>query len=191
MLNEPRFSANAATDEYHPVSQLLHWLTALAVFATLPIAWVMVSMARENPRLGTLLMIHKSLGVTIFALVAFRIFWRALNPPPHLPWGLDPWESILAKVSHVLLYLILLAMPISGYILSSANNHQINVFDLFKLPLLPEDKPLAEAAEKVHLTLQWVLYALVALHIAATAWHICTKRDGILNRMLPKQLNAD
>ncbi|MEJ0093673.1 MAG: cytochrome b [Methylocella sp.] len=191
MVKQPRFSVSVPTEEYHHVSQWLHWLTALLVFAILPIAWVMTSMADDNPWVRTLFMIHKSLGVTIFVLVAFRIFWRALNPPPPLPWSLEPWESILAKVSHVLLYLILLAMPISGYILSSASDHPVNFFNLFKLPLLPEDKPLAKVAQNVHLALQWAVYALVGLHILATSWHIFVRRDGVLNRMLPKQINAE
>lgn len=190
MASVPQVSTYAM-DRYHYVSQWLHWITALLVFATLPIAWVMIALPHESPWVGTLVMIHKSLGVTIFALVVFRIFWRALNPAPPLPWSLEPWEAIAAKLSHVLLYVVLLVMPVSGYILSAASNHPVNYFNLFTLPSLPENKPLAKIAEQVHIWTQWAVYALIAIHILGTAYHIIVKRDGILDRMLPKQINAD
>ncbi len=180
-----------ALDRYHHVSQWLHWITAVLVLAILPIAWVMVSLPKDSPSVGTLVMIHKSLGVTIFVLAVFRIFWRALHPAPPLPWSMETWETISAKLSHFLLYFILLAMPVSGYILSAASNHPVNYFNLFTLPLLPEDKPLAKTAVAVHLAMQWAVYALIILHVLGTAWHIVVKRDGALNRMLPKQVNAD
>jgi cytochrome b561 len=168
MVAAARFST-PAIDRYNAISQSLHWITAILVLATLPIAWVMINMAPNNPWVGTLFMIHKSPGVTIFAVVAFRILWRGLNPAPPLPWTLDPWEAWAARISHVLLYLILLAMPISGYIYSAASNHPVKYFGLFTLPLLPEDKPLAEAAGEVHEALSWAVYALVGLHILGTA----------------------
>jgi cytochrome b561 len=191
MASVSGFSKDALLRQYHHGSQWLHWITALLVFATLPIAWVMLALPKENAWVGTLFMLHKSLGVTIFALAVCRIFWRALHPPPPLPWSLEPWEAIAAKISHLLLYFILLAMPISGYILSAASNHPVKYFDLFTLPLLPENKPLSKAAETAHLTLQWAVYAIIALHILGTAYHLIIKRDGALDRMLPKQINRD
>jgi cytochrome b561 len=189
-MTAARFSTSA-TDRYNGVAQWLHWITAILVLATLPVAWVMINMARDNPWLGTLYMIHKSLGVTIFAAVAFRIVWRGLNPAPPLPWTLEPWEAWAAKISHVLLYLILLTLPVSGYIMSAASKHPVEFFNLFTFPLLPENKPLVGAALEVHEASSWALYALLGLHILGTAWHLIVKRDGALGRMLPQQVNAD
>ncbi len=121
-----------------------------SVLATLPIAWVMINMAHDNPWLQTLFLIHKSLGVTIFAVVALRILWRGLHPAPPLSWTLEPWEAWFARISHFLLYLLLLTMPISGYITSAASNHPVNYFGLVTLPSLPLNKPLADAAGEVH-----------------------------------------
>ncbi len=186
-----RTHAASEGDHYHHVHQWTHWITALLMFAILPVAWVMISLPKESPWVGTMFMIHRSLGVTIFAVTAFRIVWRGLHPAPPLPWSLEPFEAVFARVSHFLLYLILLAMPISGFIASTASNHPVNYFNLFTLPGLPENKALAKAAGQVHDTTQWAVYVLVAAHILATAWHIVVKRDGLLNRMLPKQINAD
>lgn len=175
---------------YSGFAQALHWLTALLIFAILPVAWVMSEMAKDNPERGFAFMIHKSLGVTIFALVVARLLWRAVNPAPELPGHLARWEARGAKITHVLLYVVLLVMPVSGYITSAAANHPVNFFGLFTLPLLTENKELAEVAEDVHGAAQWALYALVALHVLATSWHVCVRRDGALHRMLPKQVNA-
>ena len=183
--------ATPTTDRYNNVSQALHWITAILVLAILPIAWVMTTMARDNPMVGTLFTIHKSLGVTIFVVVALRVLWRGIRPAPALPWTLESWEVWLARINHVLLYLVLIAMPVSGYITSAASNHPVRYFGLFTLPMLPENKPLAENAGEFHETLAWVVYFLVATHVLATAYHLIVKRDGILNRMLPKQVNAE
>jgi len=189
-MTAARFSTSA-TDRYNGVAQWLHWITAILVLATLPIAWVMINMARDDPWQQTLFLIHKSIGVTIFAIVAFRILWRGLNPAPPLPWTLEPWEAWTARISHVLLYLVLLGLPVSGYITSAASNHAVNYFGLLTLPSLPENKPLAHTAEEVHEVLSWALYALLGLHILGTAYHLIVKRDGALDRMLPRQVNAD
>ncbi|PNG25324.1 cytochrome b [Methylocella silvestris] len=191
MTDRAKFDADSLSGVYPPVLQALHWITALLVFAILPVAWVMIALPRESPWVGTMFMIHKSLGVTIFALAVVRLFWRAIEPPPPLPWSLEPWEALAAKISHALLYVILLAMPVSGFILSAASNHPVVYFNLFTLPALPENKPLAEAAEKLHVAGQWAVYAFVGLHILGTAWHLIVKRDAILDRMTPPQVNAD
>jgi cytochrome b561 len=183
--------STTATDRYDSVAQWLHWITAILVLATLPVAWVMINMAHDNRWLQTLFLIHKSLGVTIFAVVALRILWRGLHPAPPLSWTLEPWEAWFARSSHVLLYLLLLAMPISGYITSAASNHPVNYFGLVTLPSLPLNKPLADAAGEIHEISSWALYALIGVHVLGTAYHVILKRDGVLNRMLPEQINAD
>ena len=96
-----------------------------------------------------------------------------------------------AKLSHWLLYLILLVMPISGYVLSTASGHPVTFFGLFEFPSLPQNKLLAQLAVDIHLLTQWVVYALIALHILATTWHILLRRDAVLDRMLPEQRNAE
>ena len=173
---------------YNATAQALHWLTALLMFAVVPLAWVMVSMAKGDPSRGLLFTLHKSFGLTILVIVACRLAWRATHPAPPLPGGFERWSKAMAFVSHWLLYLILLGMPISGYILSSAARHPVSYFGLFTLPALPNDPALAGAAEWVHVGLgQWTVYGLVALHLLATAWHVAVRRDGVLGRMLPEQ----
>jgi cytochrome b561 len=161
------------------------------MFAVLPLAWVMVSVARDNPSRDALFTLHKSIGMTILALTIVRLVWRGANPVPAFPARLSRWETVPAKLSHWLLYLILLVMPISGYVLSTASGHPVTFFGLFEFPSLPQNKLLAQLAVDIHLLTQWVVYALIALHILATTWHILLRRDAVLDRMLPEQRNAE
>lgn len=196
MLDKSGFPASAnkgaEATEYSLVAQWAHWITALLIFAVVIIAWVMILEARDNPSRLILFTVHKALGVTVFAIVAFRILWRAANPAPPLPPRIAPWEAIFAKISHVLLYVLLLAMPISGFVFSQAAGRPVSFFYLFDLPvIIAENKDLSKLAETTHVWLQWALYALVVLHVLATVWHISVRRDGVLHRMLPRQINAE
>ena len=173
---------------YTLTAQAFHWLTAALMLCVVPLAWVMVNMAKTDASRGWVFTLHKSFGLTILALVAVRLAWRATHPAPALPAHLARWERAMALASHWMLYLILLGMPISGYILSSAAQYPVTYFGLFTLPGLPKNAALANAADWVHVGLgQWLVYGLVALHVLATAWHVAVRRDGVLNRMLPEQ----
>lgn len=176
---------------YTGVAQGLHWVSTLLVFAILPLAWAMTLAAKDNPNRDALFMWHKSIGVTIFLVVVARLVWRAMHPAPALPASMMRWEAILTKLSHWLLYAVLLVMPVSGYILTAARGRAVPFFGLVDLPALAEDKNLHKFAEQVHLATQWAVYALIALHIGAVVWHIVMRRDGILERMLPALRNAE
>ena len=93
----------------------------------------------------------------------------------------------MKTASHLLLYAVLIAMPISGYLISADGVHSFAYFGLFTVPHLPKIDWLAALGERIHLVGQWAAYGLIALHLAATAWHVAVRRDGILNRMLPPQ----
>lgn len=177
----------ATNPRYTLTAQALHWLVAALMFAVLPLAWVMVAMPRDAPSRGLLFTLHKSIGLTILALAAIRLFWRAAHPAPPLPGRLVKWERVSALASHWLLYLILLGMPVSGYLLSASAGRPVTYFGLFTLPGMAKNDALHDAAEWMHaITGQWAVYALVLLHIAATAWHVAVRRDGVLERMLPE-----
>jgi cytochrome b561 len=185
-------SQGAEAPAYGPVAQWAHWITALLIFAAIVIAWIMIEASRDNPSRLVLFTIHKALGVTIFAIAAFRILWRAANPAPPFPSRVARWEGVFAKISHALLYVVLVGMPLSGFIDSQAGGHAVSFFYLFDLPaIIPQNKTLSKLGETAHDWLQWPLYALIILHILATVWHINIRRDGVLLRMLPKQINAE
>ncbi len=172
---------------YSASMQALHWVIALLMFSVLPLAWAMVEIPRGQPGRDTVYMLHKSIGITILVLAAIRLIIRASRPIPPEPAGTPRWMAVSAIASHWLLYVILFAMPISGYVLSAAGPNGVSYFGLFDLPQLPQSKILSGNALWVHLTLQWAVYALIAVHVLATAWHVVVRRDGLLARELPYQ----
>lgn len=188
MAVETLHPSRPVVHRYTGLAQLLHWVTAAVMFAILPIAWVMTALPEKDHRTFTLYPLHESLGITIFALVAVRLVWRALHPPPPLPD--EPRAVELAgKASHWLLYLVMISMPISGWVMATAGGYHPTWFGL-PLPALAKNPPLAKLAASAHATGQWAVYALIVLHIAATAWHLWARRDAVLDRMLPVQTKA-
>ena len=181
----PAFDAPGG--RYTATAQALHWVVAGLMLAAVAVAWTMVLRGANDPQREAWYTLHKSIGLTILALVAVRLAWRATHPAPPLPPRMAAWERGLAWLSHWLLYAILLVMPISGYLLSSAGGHTTYWFWLFAVPDVPRSNDLARTAVQVHLAGQWAVYALFVLHLAGTAWHVAVRRDGALDRMLPAQ----
>ena len=180
-------AAPGTTVRYTAAAQWLHWISAALMAAVLVLAWVMESLPNGDASRATALMLHKSVGLTILALTAARLVWRAIHPPPPATrWA--AWESAAAIASHWLLYVALLAMPLSGYLMSAGHGRAIPYFGLFEVPLLtPATEAIWQIGSTAHAIGQWAIYGLVALHIAAAVWHVAIRRDGTLDRMLPEQ----
>ena len=179
------YTTASGMPRYNPVSQALHWLSALFIFAVLPLAWVAISLPNSELK-GTMFVLHKSVGLTIFALVAVRIIWRMIRPAPADPQAPKALE-IIARINHWLLYAIFLIMPLSGYLLSALSGRSTPYFWLFTVPGFEKNEALAKTFQAVHVFGQFAVYLLVALHIAGTVWHLVIRRDGLLERMLPVQ----
>lgn len=163
----------------------LHWLIALLVFAGWGLGMYMHDLP-ASPTKVELVSWHKWIGVTVFLLALARAAWRATHAPPPLPGTTAPWQARAARASHLLFYVLLLAMPLSGWLMSSAKGFQTVWFGVVPIPdLLEKNKALGELLEEVHETLAWTLAALVALHVAAALKHHFVDRDGVLRRMLP------
>ena len=178
------------TTRYTATAQWLHWVTALLILATIPIAWQMIEMKPGIPERAAYFAAHKSIGVTVLLLAAARLIWRRRHSAPPFPPSTPRWVARAAKANHVLLYCVLLAMPVSGYLQSATNGHPVNYFGLFELPLLPQDEAVSRTFLAIHRIGQWPLYALIVLHVLGAAWHVVMLRDGSLDRMLPPQTGA-
>lgn len=170
---------------YGLVAVAMHWLVAAAVFGMFGLGLWMTGLTYYDPwyRLGPWW--HKGIGTVLLALVLARLAWRAAGPrPAHLP-GHRPWERRTAAVTHGLAYLLLLALPVSGYLISTADGRGLEVFDWFVVPALPAFVDNQEdVAGTVHLGLAWALIALAALHALGAFKHHFNDRDRTLLRML-------
>lgn len=173
------------TPRYTRTALLLHWLLALMILAALGWGLYMVEL-RLSPWKLKAYAWHKWLGVTIFLLVLVRLGWRLTHAPPPLPATLPAWQRALAGISHALLYLLMLAMPLTGWLMSSAKGFQTVYFGVLPIPdLLDKNKILGDALASAHAALAWLLIALLALHVAAALKHHFIDRDDVLRRMLP------
>lgn len=163
----------------------LHWLVAVLILAALPLGLTMTEMPLSPQKLKFYSW-HKWLGVTVFLLVLLRLVWRATHRPPPLPASLPAWQRQAASATHWLLYALMLTIPLSGWLMSSAKGFQTVYLGLIPIPdLLAKDESLGEILATVHAVLAYSLMVLLTVHVAAAVKHHWVDRDDVLTRMLP------
>lgn len=168
---------------YHAAAKTLHWLTAVAVLGLLGIGLWMTGLPIGLLKLQVYNW-HKWIGLTVLALTVLRLLWRWRHPPPALPDTVTRWERALAPVGHWVLLMLLVAMPVSGWLMSSAAGVNVAWFGVLPLPdLVPPNTNLFEALRTAHFLLSRTLIVVVALHVAAVLHHDVLRRDGIFRRM--------
>ncbi|HLX28175.1 MAG TPA: cytochrome b [Casimicrobiaceae bacterium] len=172
------------SDAYNRGAIALHWLTAALVVTNLLLGLSMVALP-ISPRKLHWYLFHKSIGITIFLLTSLRVAWRAVHPhPPPVP--MPRWQRRSAAISHALLYVLLFAIPISGWLYSSATGVQVVYLGVLPLPdLVAKDRALGDALRIVHVSFNASLFAVLVVHVAAAVKHHVIDRDVVLSRMLP------
>ena len=176
----------ANVDRWGGMSQLLHW-TIVALILVMAALGLTMTELPNSPFKIRLYNLHKSIGLTIFAIVMLRVLWRAWAGTPTVIATIPRWQHRLAESTHVLLYVLLFALPISGWLLNSYAGFPLKWFGLFRLPpLAGRDDGLHDLAEEVHEWLFWVLAMLALGHACAAVYHHLFQRDATLSRMLPK-----
>jgi len=170
---------------YGPISRALHWLVGLAVICMLIVGSLMESIADKAIR-GQVFGLHKSMGITVMGIMIVFALWSLFNRKPKLPKGTPTWEHHLARTVHLLLYALIIAMPLSGWIMSTASNHIPNYFGLFKIPFpgIGQDKALAEFMETSHYILAWSITIILTLHVLGALKHHFIYKNNIVRRML-------
>jgi len=175
----------STSPRYTRVAITLHWLIAAAIFSTFLLAQYMTQLQLSPVKLK-LYSYHKWIGVTIFLLVLVRLVWRLSHRPPAPPVTMPAWQHTAATTAHFLLYVFTLAIPISGWLMSSASGFQVVYLGQIPVPdLVAKNKQLAEQLKQVHEALNWLMLGVVVLHVAAALKHHLVDRDDVLQRMLP------
>ncbi len=168
---------------YGVTTRLLHGLLAVLILAMYTLALLIDQYAEDDPNRGYVISLHASTGMLTLLIAITLLIWRWYNPKPSLAL-LPLWQQRLARLTHGLLYLCIIAQPSSGLIMTLASGHALKFYGLPILPSLPEKKSLAGAAAGVHSILPWLLLLLLGLHIGAALYHYFIMRDHILQRML-------
>lgn len=172
-------------EQWGTVSKALHWVVVLLI---LMMAWLGLRMGDmpNGPDKIASYALHKSVGISILALVLARLAWRWYAGAPHALPGTPRWQERIASLTHLALYALLLAMPLSGWILNSASGFPLQWFGLVNLPAIAgKDHDLHELAEDIHEWLFWAMVTLAVLHAAAAFYHHLFLHDATLARMLP------
>lgn len=169
---------------YTKTTIFLHWLVAIGLFMAIGLGFYMVDLPLSPQKLK-IYSWHKWLGVTIFLLVIIRLTWRLTHPVPALP-KMPHWEKIIAKLVHFLLYFLMLAIPLSGWLMSSAAGFPVVFLGMIPLPdLVAKNQELAAIFKQLHFILNLSLLSLVILHLIAALKHHFIAKDDILAQMLP------
>jgi cytochrome b561 len=168
----------------------LHWIIAAAIVLQILGGWQMEDL--KGPEKFAAFQTHKSLGLTILVLSIARLLWRIANPPPALPEGMKAWEKTAARVTHVGFYVLMIGIPIGGWVIISTSPYNIatNWWGLFEWPRLPlQDLPfrkeLNEAAKSGHSAAAWGVIGLLVLHVGAVLKHMFINDDNVAARMIP------
>ena len=179
-------SLRNSIDHWGAISKSLHWLIALLILGQGVLGLVMGEVGSRSTQFQ-LYGIHKSIGFTILALVLVRVLWRLYAGAPAPVAGMPRWQVLAAKAGHIGLYVLMFAVPMSGWVLSSAaGGYNQRFFGLFEVPsLVAENSALQEAAGETHEVLFWLLMLLAAVHVAAALYHHLFMHDATLRRMLP------
>jgi cytochrome b561 len=178
----PRESAER---RYDAVAQTFHWVIAALIVVQFALAKLAARLPLGMAKLA-LLARHKSFGMTILVLAALRLGWRLFHPPPPLPAAMPPTARTAARVMHAALYALLFAMPLTGWMMSSAKNYSVSWFGVFTWPnLIHPDEAAFKALRETHHVLGSLLLAVAILHVLAALKHHFWDRDDVLVRMLP------
>ena len=180
---------------YDNVAMTLHWLIAAAVIANIALGLYMGDLPRSDPMKFEIVQLHKSIGLTVLVLTLMRIAWRFMHPWIALPVEMPPLLRTAARVTHVLLYVLLLILPLSGWLMVSSSPKGLPTmyFGLFQWPHVwfladmtrESKKAIVGTFAETHEFLAWSMIVLASLHILGALYHQFVRRDGVLKRMLP------
>ncbi len=181
-------------EQYTVTAKALHWLIAALIFIQFPLGWAMGGFSGIQKIQA--FNIHKSIGLTVLALMAVRLLWRLFHPAPELPRSMPRSERVLAHLGHAALYATIFLMTLAGWAVISASKFPSSFFQIALIPKLPwlsglpsgEQKVYKDMFETAHIVLGFALLALIAAHLAAVLRHALILKDGIASRMLPRRI---
>lgn len=177
--------SEAGRSKYSTGAMIFHWLIAVLVIVN----WRIVEAAEHlaDAEKGALIGNHKAIGISILVLTLARLAWRLMHKVPPLPQGMANWERILSRSVHVIFYVMLIGLPLGGWLAGSFAGRDISYFGAFTIPALPvgKDGELAKSIIGLHKTGGEILIYLIALHILGALKHTFVDKDGGITRMLP------
>lgn len=172
------------TNSWNGIARILHWLMAALILSQALVGWIGSDLER-SPLKVDVLTAHKSLGITLLLLAALRLLWRWTHAVPPPPPGSKRWQIRASGLSHAALYLLMIALPLSGWLVASTSIVPWKLWWIIPWPAIASaDQQLHEIAGELHEALVLGLVVILAVHAAAALWHHFVRRDDVLTRML-------
>lgn len=185
-MNDGSLAKNEPGARYAWLSRVLHWLSAgILLILVIPMGLWIAYFRPENEALKMRLYnLHESFGLVVFALVFIRLLARWLNPPPPWPHDTPGGVRVAARISHALLYVLLILMPVSGFLATNAWGFPLALFEVLPIPSpIGKDEALAKVLSTVHWVGAATFGALIALHVVGAVYHRFVKHDSLARRM--------
>lgn len=176
--------SGTAAGRYSRPALFFHWVLAALVPFQIGLGWYMLSI-EETPGSAAYFAWHVSLGLTAAALIALRLLWRLRHRPHPLPPGIPAWQAQTAGLTHALMYVLLLAMPVTGYLGAAFTGKVVAYFGLPLPAWAKTNDALKEQLFTAHGVIAWALVVLVVLHVGAALKHLLIDKDGVFQRMWP------
>ncbi len=174
-------------ESWDPVVKWVHWSSLLLIGTAYLAVWASKAVPSREQH-AMLVQLHRSLGITIFALTLFRLGWRWRTRAPSLPAGLPAIQKAAARATEYLLYLLLLAQPVLGILHTNARGDRVDLYFVVELPaIIGRNRLLAREAVAAHGLVAELLLAVIAMHAGAALYHHYVRRDGVLRTMLPRR----
>jgi cytochrome b561 len=171
---------------YGPTAKIFHWLVVALLIVQFPLGWFMPHI-HHGMKPGDAMTFHISFGITLLALIVLRFFWRTTHPVAPAS-SLPPWQQLVSEAVHWLLYTLVFATTMTGWIFASERGWSISLFFAAPLPALPiEGSLLARSIGNWHGTMEWALLLVIGAHVTAAMAHTFIFRDRIMQRMLPEK----
>lgn len=176
------------------IAKFFHWLIALLIIGNMALGYWADSLSLSPTKVEAFYW-HKTTGLTVLWLAVLRLLWRFTNPAPRLPPGMPGWERLLAHASHFLLYVLMIAMPVSGWIINSTANFPLDLYGLIPVPDLvpkgPNESAIGDIAKAAHYWMFISICVLLVLHVAGALKHHVINGDPVLKRMAPFSRASD
>lgn len=183
-------ASKPANFKYGFVAKIFHWTIFVLIGVMFPMGYVMIELPLTPQKLQVYSW-HKSIGITILTLAVLRLVWRQFRPAPPLPSSMPEYERFAAHAVHVLLYVCLFALPVSGWLMSSAAGLPVVLYGQWQLPdFVAANEDTRLLLFEVHKTIGFSLLALLAAHVGASLYHHFVRRDDVLARMWPFRLRS-
>ncbi len=171
--------------QYGPTAKLFHWLVLVLLLVQYPLGWLMPDIHR-GMKPGAAMVFHISFGMAILLLIVLRLAWR-LTHPVAPESSLPPWQRLSSEAVHWMLYVLVLATTITGWLFASFRGWSVSLFYLVPMPMLASDNAAAgKAIDGLHQAAEWALLVLIGIHVASVLAHIFVYRNRIMQRMLPE-----